>query len=97
MAWQAWVEVHPQTADDLGLVDGDVVTVESAHGSVEAPVIRYPGARRDTVALPLGRGHDRMGRYAASRGVNPIALLPPTRDPKERRVGSRGRACASGD
>ncbi|HEY7473257.1 MAG TPA: molybdopterin dinucleotide binding domain-containing protein [Gemmatimonadota bacterium] len=80
VAWQTWVELHPEVADELGLVDGDVVTVESAHGSVQAPVIRYPGARRDTVALPLGRGHDRMGRYAAGRGVNPIALLPPTAD-----------------
>ncbi|HET6617848.1 MAG TPA: molybdopterin dinucleotide binding domain-containing protein [Gemmatimonadota bacterium] len=80
VAWQTWVELHPQTADDMGLVDGDLVTVESAHGSVEAPVIRYPGARRDTVGMPLGRGHDRMGRYAADRGVNPIALLPPTAD-----------------
>ena len=80
VAWQTWVELHPETADELGLVNGDVVSVDSGHGSVEAPVIRYYGARRDTVAMPLGRGHDRMGRFAAGRGVNPIALLPPTAD-----------------
>jgi molybdopterin-containing oxidoreductase family iron-sulfur binding subunit len=82
VAWQTWAELHPETADELGLADGDVIAIESAHGTVEAPVIRYRGARRDTVALPLGRGHDRMGRFAIGRGVNPIALLPPTADPE---------------
>jgi molybdopterin-containing oxidoreductase family iron-sulfur binding subunit len=82
VAWQTWAELHPETADELGLVDGDVVSVESAHGVVEAPVIRYRGARRDTLALPLGRGHDRMGRFATGHGVNPLALLPPTADPE---------------
>jgi molybdopterin-containing oxidoreductase family iron-sulfur binding subunit len=80
VAWQTWAELHPETAAELGLADGDVVSIESAHGVVEAPVVRYPGARRDTLALPLGRGHDRMGRFASGRGVNPVALLPPTAD-----------------
>ena len=81
-SWQTWVELHPETADELGLRNGDVVSVDSGHGSVEAAVIRYYGARRDTVAMPLGRGHDRMGRFAtAARGANPVTLLPPTADP----------------
>ena len=80
-SWQTWAELHPVTAERLGLSNGDVITIESAHGSVEAPVIRYLGARPDTLGMPLGRGHDRMGRFAAGRGVNPIAILPPTADP----------------
>ena len=78
--WQTWAEVHPETAKEIGLTDGDVVRIESSHGEIEAPVIRYRGARRDTLSLPLGRGHDRMGRYAAGHGTNPILLLPPTAD-----------------
>ena len=81
VAWQTWAELHPDTADALGVVDGDVISIESTHGTLEAPVIRYRGARRDTLALPLGRGHDRMGRFASGHGVNPIGLLPPTEDP----------------
>ncbi|HUP02309.1 MAG TPA: molybdopterin dinucleotide binding domain-containing protein [Gemmatimonadota bacterium] len=76
--WQTWVEIHPETARALGIADGDVVAVESSHGRVEAPVIAYPGVRPDSVAMPLGRGHTRMGRYAGGRGVNPVELLPPT-------------------
>ncbi|MDX1661633.1 MAG: molybdopterin dinucleotide binding domain-containing protein, partial [Gemmatimonadota bacterium] len=74
--WQTWVEVNPGVADRLDLEDGDVVRISSDHGEVEAPVIVYAGIREDTVAMPLGRGHHRMGRYA-DNGTNPVALLPP--------------------
>ncbi|MFN2421676.1 MAG: molybdopterin dinucleotide binding domain-containing protein [Gemmatimonadota bacterium] len=74
--WQSWVEIHPAVADQLGVKHGDVLAVESPHGRVEAPALIYPGARPDTVAMPLGRGHTRMGRYAEGFGVNPLDLLP---------------------
>ena len=76
MAWHSWVEVHPGTADRLGLRDGDVVRVRSPHGEVEAPVWRYPGIRVDTVALAMGGGHESYGRFAQGMGVNAMDLLP---------------------
>jgi molybdopterin-containing oxidoreductase family iron-sulfur binding subunit len=75
-SWQTWVELHPETAAGMGVRDGDVVAVESSHARLEAPVIVYPGARRDTAAMPLGRGHTRMGDFATGRGPNPVELLP---------------------
>ena len=75
IAWQSWVEVHPDTAQRLGLANGDVVAVTSPHGKVEAPVYVYPGVRRDVVAMPIGQGHTAYGRNARNRGVNPLALL----------------------
>jgi molybdopterin-containing oxidoreductase family iron-sulfur binding subunit len=75
--WQTWVEIHPTVAAGSGLKDGDVVEIESPYGKLEAPVLLYPGVREDTVAMPLGRGHTRMGRYAGNRGVNPVDVLPP--------------------
>ena len=75
IAWQSWVEVHPDTARRLGVANGDVVTVTSPHGRVEAPVYVYPGVRRDVVAMPIGQGHTAYGRNARNRGVNPLALL----------------------
>lgn len=77
IAWQSWVEVHPETAATLGVENGDVVEVRSQFGTVEVPVYVYPAIRPDTVALPLGQGHADLGRYARNRGVNPIALLGP--------------------
>ena len=76
LAWHGWVEMHPDTADRLGLRNGDVVTVTSPHGSLEAPVYRYPGIRPEAVAIAMGGGHTGMGRYADGNGVNPLLLLP---------------------
>ena len=75
IAWQSWVEVHPATALRLGVANGDVVTVTSPHGRVEAPVYVYPGVRPDVVAMPIGQGHTAYGRNAKGRGVNPLDLL----------------------
>ncbi len=75
IAWQSWVEVHPDTAHALGVGNGDVVAVTSPHGRVEAPVYVYPGVRRDVVAMPIGQGHEEYGRNAKGRGVNPLDLL----------------------
>ncbi len=75
IAWQSWVEVHPDTAQRLRLANGDVVTVTSPHGRVEAPVYVYPGVRPDVVAMPIGQGHTAYGRNAKNRGVNPLDLL----------------------
>ena len=75
ITWQTWVEIHPETAARLGVVDGDVVRVTSPHGAVEAPAKVYPGVRRDVVAMPIGQGHTAYGRYARGRGANVLDLL----------------------
>jgi anaerobic selenocysteine-containing dehydrogenase len=75
VAWQSWVEIHPETAHDLGVQDGDVVTVRSAVGEVQALVYTHHGIEPETVAMALGQGHDAYGRFAQGRGSNPIRLL----------------------
>ena len=76
LAWHGWVEMHPEAADRLGLRNGDVVRVTSPHGTLEAPVYRYPGLQPDAVAISMGGGHTAMGRFADGNGVNPMVLLP---------------------
>jgi anaerobic selenocysteine-containing dehydrogenase len=75
VAWQTWVELHPDTAQKLGVKDGDIVRVTSPHGELEAPVYVYPAIRPDTVAIPTGQGHTDYGRYARDRGSNPTSLV----------------------
>jgi len=75
ITWSTWVEIHPDTAAELGIAEGDIVEVASAAGSVEVPAYVYPGLRADVVAMPLGQGHTAYGRYAEGRGANPYALL----------------------
>ncbi|MGE0159635.1 MAG: molybdopterin-dependent oxidoreductase [Gemmatimonadales bacterium] len=76
IVWHSWLEINPVTAEARGLVNGDVVTVTSPHGSVELPVWLYRGIREDSVALAMGNGHTAMGRYADGHGVNALDLLP---------------------
>jgi anaerobic selenocysteine-containing dehydrogenase len=77
----SWVELNPATAAELGLDEGDVVEVVSAHGSVLAPVYPYPAIRPDVVAMPVGQGHSGYGRYARGRGANPLSILAPLVEP----------------
>ena len=75
--WGTWLEVNPKTAKALGLEQGDMVRVESQHGSLEAPAFITPGIAPDVVAMPLGQGHDNFTRYGSGRGANPISILAP--------------------
>ena len=75
IAWQTWVEVHPETAAKLGLVSGQNVTVTAGARNVRAQVYVYPGVRPDVVAMPIGRGHVAYGRFAQGQGSNPLKLL----------------------
>ena len=75
VSWQTWAEIHPSTAQKLGLQDGDVVKITSPYGEIEALIYIYPAIRPDTVAVPLGQGHTDYGRYARDMGSNPIQLV----------------------
>jgi anaerobic selenocysteine-containing dehydrogenase len=75
IAWQTWVELNPTTAKDLGVDNGDVITITSPHGEIKAPVYIFPAIRPDTVAIPLGQGHTDLGRYAKKRGSNALLLV----------------------
>ncbi len=75
VVWDSWVEINPRTAEALGISFGDLVEVASPQGSVRVPAVIYPAIRPDLVAIPLGQGHQDMGRYAKGRGVNPLKLL----------------------
>ena len=76
ICWQSWVEVHPVTANKLGVTNGDVVEVKTASGAVRAPVYLFLGIRPDTIAIPLGQGHTEYGRYAKGIGINAATILP---------------------
>ncbi len=73
--WNTWVEIHPDTADKLGLKDDDIVKITSPFGEIEASVYRYPAIRPDTIGIPFGQGHTAYGRYAQDRGANLADLL----------------------
>jgi len=68
------LQVHPDDATRLGLVDGKEALVQSRVGEVSAPVEVTDGIRPGVVSLPHGWGHDdadaRMAVAARHAGVN---------------------------
>ena len=75
VVWDSWLEIHPETAERLGIAEGDRLTITSPYGTIEASAYLYAGLRHDTVAMPIGLGHSAYGRYAQGRGSNPVHLL----------------------
>ena len=75
--WGTGVEMTPDTAEALGAEEGQLVTVASDHGQVDASVIVNPHLADGVVAIAIGQGHTDFGRYATGRGVSPMALLDP--------------------
>ncbi|NND60910.1 MAG: hypothetical protein HKN49_11650, partial [Gammaproteobacteria bacterium] len=80
MVYNSWVELNPATAVRLDLRDGDVVTISSSAGAIDAPVVTSPAIHPDVVAMPIGQGHATYGRYASNRGVNPLSIVDDQRD-----------------
>jgi menaquinone reductase, molybdopterin-binding-like subunit len=73
--WTTWVELNPDTADEMGVQLGDMVRVESSSGSIEVPVYVNPAAPPNVAAIPIGQGHTEYTHYAEDRGANPIEIL----------------------
>ena len=57
ICWSSWVEIHPETAERLGVERGDIVDVKTASGTVRAPIFPYLGIHKNAIAIPMGQGH----------------------------------------
>ncbi|MEO6974888.1 MAG: molybdopterin-dependent oxidoreductase [Gallionella sp.] len=75
IVWDSWMEIHPKKAAELGIVEGDIVEVTSRSGSLKVQAYVFPGIHPDAISIPLGRGHEALGRYAKGYGVNPFQIL----------------------
>jgi molybdopterin-containing oxidoreductase family iron-sulfur binding subunit len=80
IVWDSWAEIHPKTAERLGIKEGDILEIASASGSLKVQAYIFPGLHPDVIGVPLGQGHQGMGRYADGRGVNPFRMLDPVFD-----------------
>jgi anaerobic selenocysteine-containing dehydrogenase len=72
------LHIHPDDADRLGLVDGELARVSSRAGEVEVPVEVTDAVMPGVVSIPHGWGHDVDGVdlavAAAHAGVNSNVL-----------------------
>lgn len=80
VVWDSWVEIHPATAAKLDIVEGDIVEVTSRSGSIKSQAYLFPGIHPEAVSMPVGYGHEAMGRYAKGVGANVFGILDPVYD-----------------
>jgi len=73
--WHTWVEIHPETAHEMGVHEGDWVMVESQHGKIKAQVKFFEGAMPGVINLPVGLGHTSGGRWTEGIGENTLQVL----------------------
>ena len=74
-----WVEIHPETARRLGVLDGARVAVETPRGRIELPARVRESVPPPVVAIPVGWGHVDSGRLTGSTpGANPNLLMDHT-------------------
>lgn len=75
IVWDSWVEIHPKKAAELRIEEGDIIEVTSRNGSIKAQAYLFSGIHPDAISVPIGRGHEALGRYAKGYGVNPFQIL----------------------
>ena len=82
VVWDSWAELHPDTAARFGIKQGDMIKLSSAQGDITLRAVLLKAVQRDSVAVPLGQGHEAYGRYAKGLGVNPLKILDPVKEAK---------------
>ncbi len=86
--WVTGAEIHPKTAQRLGIAHGDTVEIESGRGKIRARMLVSPGIRPDVLAVHTGGGRVHGGRYSAGIGSNPLRLVTTVDGNGRRRVGA---------
>ncbi|GAA5128455.1 molybdopterin oxidoreductase family protein [Haloechinothrix salitolerans] len=73
---EAFVEMHPDTAERYGLTVGDIVRVVSRRGEVEAPVRLTSASRQDTVFLPFHFPGAQRANLLTNPALDPVSRMP---------------------
>lgn len=69
LVWDSWLEVHPDTAVELGLKHGNFAEVKTAAGTQKLGVFVNYGIAKGVVAVPTGLGRDiPFPTYVSTRG-----------------------------
>lgn len=69
-------EIHPLFADQLGVADGDLVTVTSRRGAMTLPAHVVATIRPDTVFIPYHWPGSQAANLLTNRAVDPISAMP---------------------
>jgi anaerobic selenocysteine-containing dehydrogenase len=76
-----FVDINPETAQHLGLADGQMVELTTAVGTGRVRVHYDHRVMPGVIAMPRGLGHTAYDQYLAGKGVNVNQLIGPVEDP----------------
>lgn len=75
------VEIHPTTAKQAGLAEGDTATLSTPFGKAKVVVTFFEGVMPGVVALAAGLGHTAFDEYIGGKGASYTALSGTMADP----------------
>jgi assimilatory nitrate reductase catalytic subunit len=76
MAPYPWVEMHERTAEQLGVTDGEWVTVRTRRGELTAPALVVRSIRPDTLFIPYHYGHTQAANILTNPVLEPMMKIP---------------------
>jgi assimilatory nitrate reductase catalytic subunit len=71
-----WVEIHPQAAARLGIVEGEMVRVRTPRGAMEVKALVTPTIRPDTLFIPFHYGHAQAVNQLTNPACEPQVKIP---------------------
>ena len=71
-----WVEMHERAAQQLGIKDGDWVTVRTRRGEMTVPALVVRSIRPDTIFIPYHYGHTQAANQLTNPVLEPMFKIP---------------------
>ncbi len=73
---EPWVEIHPQVASRLGIVNNEIVRVRTPRFMMELKALVVPTIRPDTLFIPYHYGHEHSVNQLTNPAVEPNVKIP---------------------
>ncbi|ACY14950.1 TAT-variant-translocated molybdopterin oxidoreductase [Haliangium ochraceum] len=70
LTWDNAALINPNTAEQMGVKNGELIALTLGGQSVELPVYTLPGQARGSIAVALGHGRTHAGRVAGLASEN---------------------------
>jgi anaerobic selenocysteine-containing dehydrogenase len=80
MYWECWVEIHPKTAHQYGVRDGELIQLDSQVGVLQVRARVRPFIQPGVLYVPLGLGRENVGRFGSGVGQDARQLMVPQPD-----------------
>lgn len=80
VTWTTWAEINDRRARELGIREGQYLTLRSTTGEITVRAYPHPAVPPDVIGVPVGQGHAAGGRYAEGRGENVLSILVDKKD-----------------